>query len=188
MKSHRISTTISEKHWVLLHKLVEKYQTQQKTLEVALESLENSSKQSNETLTREQKAWMQIKKQNTVCVIDKNAFKLLVENANLESLKEYFIKNKFIEARVELIIQRPISELNLEELIIGIVSACQLINWIDVTESTENDIYYSLVMSHSLGQEISKMISESYRNMFITYGIMAEITTSAKTIFIKIFK
>ena len=188
MKNHRISTTISEKHWVLLHKLVEKYQSQQKTLEIALENLENSALQSKEKLTLEQKAWMQIKKQNTVCVIDKNAFKLLIENANIAPLNEYFIKNKFIESRLELLVQRPIGELHLKELIIGIISAWQLINWIDMAECDENDIYYSLVMSHSLGQEISNMISDSYRNMFIKHGIMAEITTSTKNIFIKIFK
>jgi len=46
LKNHRISTTISQKHWELLKKQSEKFETQQKTIEFALESLENSSKQS----------------------------------------------------------------------------------------------------------------------------------------------
>lgn len=188
MKNHRISTTISEKHWVLLHKLVEKFQTQQKTLEIALENLENDSKHSTETSTREDKAWMQIKKQNTVCVIDKNAFQLLIQNANCEPLYEYFIRNKLLESRIELLFKKPIKELNLEELIVGIVSAGKLINWIDTVEYTENDMHYSIVMSHSLGPEISKMISDSYRNMFNTNGIRAEITSSTKNIFLDVFK
>ena len=188
MKSHRISTTISEKHWVLLNKLVEKFQTQQKTLEVSLESLENGLKNSTETLTREDKAWMQIKKQNTLCVIDKNAFNLIIQNANCEPLYEYFIQNKLLESRIELLFKKPTKELNLEELIVGIVSASKLINWIDTVEYTENDIHYSIVMSHSLGQEISKMISDSYRNMFKTNGIKAEIKSSTKNIFLDVFK
>jgi hypothetical protein len=51
LNTHRISTTISQKHWELLKKHAEKFETQQKALELALESLENSSKQSPE-LTR----------------------------------------------------------------------------------------------------------------------------------------
>ena len=55
LKTHRISTTISQKHWELLKKHTEKFETQQKVLEHALESLENSSKQ-NPELTREERA------------------------------------------------------------------------------------------------------------------------------------
>jgi hypothetical protein len=187
MNTKRISTTISQKHWDLLKKHVEKYKTQQRVLEVALENLENDSKQSSE-LTVEEKAWMRINKEKTICVIEKNAFQLLIENADVEPLQEYFIKNKIIESRIELIFQKPIKELNLEELIVGIVSAGKLINWIDTAEYTENDMHYSIVMSHSLGQEISKMISDSYRNMFEINGIRAELTSSTKNIFVNVFK
>ncbi len=188
MNKRRISTNISQKHWELLQECVEKYGTQEKVLESALESLVNSSKQSKVALTQEDKAWTHLKKEKTVCVIDKNAFKLIIENANVEPLYEYFIKNKLIESRIELIFQKPIKELNLEELVTGMVSAGKLINWIDTVDYMENDMHYSVVMSHSLSPEIARMISESYRNMFQTYGVKAEITDSTMNIFINIFK
>jgi len=40
MKKHRINTTISQEHYKLLKKHVEKHGTQQKVLEIAIEGLE----------------------------------------------------------------------------------------------------------------------------------------------------
>jgi hypothetical protein len=188
MIKRRISTNISQKHWELLQQGVEKFGTQEKVLELALENLVNSSKQSKIALTQEDKAWMHLKKEKTVCVIDKNAFKLIIENSNIEPLYDYFLKNKLIESRIELIFQKPIKELNLEELVTGIVSAGKLINWIDTVDYIENDMHYSLVMSHSLVPEITRMMSDSYRNMFKTYGVKAEVKDSTKNIFINVFK
>ena len=74
-------------------------------------------------------------------------------------------------------------ELNLEELVTGIVTAYKLVQWMDTVNYSENDMHYSLMLSHSLGPEISKTISESYQNMFKIYGIKAEITNSTKKYF-----
>jgi hypothetical protein len=63
LHNHRISTTISQRHWALLQKHAEKYETQQKALELALESLENSAKQSP-VLSQEEKLWMSLKWQS----------------------------------------------------------------------------------------------------------------------------
>ncbi len=171
-----------------MERYVTKFGTQENVLESALENLENSSKQSKVNLTPEDKAWMRLKKENTICIIDKIAFKILIENANTEPLHNYFIQNRVLESRIELVVQKPIMELNLEELVIGIVTACKLVQWMDTVNYSENDIHYSLMLSHSLGPEISKTISESYQNMFKTYGIKAEITNSTKNIFAKIYK
>lgn len=188
MNKRRISTNISQKHWELLEENSKKYGTQEKVLESALESLVNGSKQNEVALTQEDKAWLRLKKEKNVCVVDKNAFKLIIENANVEPLCDYFIKNKIIESRIELIFHKSIKELTVEELVTGIVSAGKLINWLDLVEHTDNVTHYSLVMSHSLGLVISRMISESYRNMLKTCGITAEIKDSTKNIFIKISK
>ncbi len=188
MNKRRISTNISQKHWELLLEYVDKLGTQERVLELALESLRDSSKQNRASLTREEIAWMKLKKEKRVCVVDKSAFKLLIQKANIESFYEYFIQNKLIESRIELLFQKPIKELNLEELVIGIVSASKLTNWIDTVEYTDNDTHHSVLMSHSLGSEISKVISDSYRNMFNSKSNMVEIAYSTNNIFIKIFK
>lgn len=70
LQNHRISTTISQKHWELLKKYAEKFETQQKALEHALESLENSSKQ-NPALTEEENLWM--RSAPVACLVQKMA-------------------------------------------------------------------------------------------------------------------
>jgi hypothetical protein len=70
LKNHRISTTISQKHWELLKKHAEKFETQQKAIETALESLERISKQIP-ALTSEEKYWMRLKKIKSLVIIEK---------------------------------------------------------------------------------------------------------------------
>jgi hypothetical protein len=100
MKKHRIATTISEKHWELLQKYSEKLETQQKALELALESLENNSKQFPE-LTPEQKFWLACESISSVCCVQKGALKMLMETVDNERFKEYVTKNKPIECVVQ---------------------------------------------------------------------------------------
>lgn len=50
MSKRRVSTTISIKHWELLKKYTEKYETQQKVLELALESLEKEKEKQSSVL------------------------------------------------------------------------------------------------------------------------------------------
>ncbi len=54
MEKHRINTTISAKHWEILKKHAAKNESQQKTLELALESLEDKSKQNSILSSHEQ--------------------------------------------------------------------------------------------------------------------------------------
>lgn len=89
MHNHRISTTISQKHWELLNKHAEEFETQQKALERALECLENSSKQSP-SLTHEEKHWLNLKSAKSLVIIEKTAFKLLLETGDTEQLQEFF--------------------------------------------------------------------------------------------------
>jgi hypothetical protein len=99
LKRHRIATTISEKHWELLKKHAEKFETQQKALELALECLENNSKQFPE-LTLEQKIWLLCESADSMCCVQKDALKILMETANIKRFKEYVIQNKPIECMV----------------------------------------------------------------------------------------
>ncbi len=187
MKNHRISTTISQKHWELLKKQSEKFETQQKTIEFALESLENSSKKSP-ALTLEEKYWMRLKRAKSLVIFEKSAFKSLIENADIENLNELFIRNKTVEYTIELYFQKPLKECSLNEVIDGVVINLKITNQIDTIDYADNGGYYKLIITHDLGLTFSKILTMSIENVFKTYGVKAESTISPKTIFMEIFK
>ncbi len=187
LNNHRISTTISQKHWELLKKHAEKYQTQQKVLELALESLENSSKQ-NPMSAWETKFWMFIKSTKSMCLIQKEALKVLIETASIERVKEFVTWNKPIEYIMEYYFQKPLKEISLKEIIDGLIILARIGNWFDSVDYTDEGVYYTLMITHSLGLNNSKINIVMIENMFKTYGVKAESTISEKTIFMKIFK
>lgn len=187
MSKHRISTTISQKHWELLKKHVEKYQTQQKVLEFALESMENSSKQSPASAW-ENKLWMYYKSTKSVCFVQKDVLKTLMEATDVELVKEFVARNKPIEYAIELYFQKPIKEISLKEVIDGLVIVWREGNWLDSVDYTDDGGYYTLMITHSLGFNNSILTNISIENVFKTYGVKAESAISEKTIFMKIFK
>jgi hypothetical protein len=187
MNKRRISTNISQKHWELLKKWEEKYGTQQKTLEVALENLENNSKKSPE-LNMEEKALMSLIKYKKVVVFGKDAFKLLIENANIEPLQKYFIQHRGIEFGIEFLFQKPLKEISLEEFVYGFVVNARYINWLDTVECKDEGSHYTLVMTHSFSPKVSKSLVTVFENMLRNYGVDFQIAVSSMTIFIKIFK
>jgi hypothetical protein len=89
MNKRRVCTTISAKHWELLKKYTAKYETQQKVLELALESLENNSKHIT-ALSQEEEHWMRIGREakSVACLIQKDGLKELLKTADIERIKE----------------------------------------------------------------------------------------------------
>lgn len=187
MKAHRISTTISQRHWELLKKYSEKFETQQKTLELALDNLENSSKK-GPALTLEEKYWMLIKRAKSAVIIEKNAFKFLIETTDVELLSELFSRDKTIEYTIELYFQKPLEECSLKEVIDGLVINLKITNWFDTVDYINNGDDYKLIMTHTFGFIFSKLIRTSIENMFETYGVKADSIVSVKTIFMRISK
>jgi len=187
LKTHRISTTISQKHWELLKEHSEIFETQQKALELALESLENSSKQSP-VLTLEEKYWMRIKRAKSAVIIEKNAFKFLIETTDVELLSEIFSRDKTIEYTIELYFQKPLEECSLKEVIDRLVINLKITNWFDTVDYTDTGGDYKLIMTHFFGFNFSKIIRTSIENMFKTYGVKADSIVSVKTIFMRISK
>ncbi|WP_410510372.1 hypothetical protein RSJ42_13275 [Methanosarcina hadiensis] len=184
---HRISTTISQKHWELLKKHTEKYETQQKVLELALENLENSSKQSPE-LTREERMWLTQKSMNTTCIILKDNLKLLLETASFEMFNEYLDKHNPLEYTMEYYFQKPLKEISIKDLIEGVVVMGSMSNWFDTIDYIDNGNHFKLLITHSFGLNSSKLNKMAIERLFETYGARVESTYSEKTIFIKIFK
>lgn len=187
MKTRRISTTISQKHWKLLKKHAEILETQKRVLETALECLENSSKQ-KQALTVEEKLWMRIVSEKAACLVQKDALKMLIETTDLELQKEHVIKEKPMEYTIEYYLQKPLNECSLKEVLDGLVINARVSNWLDTVDYTDEGDYYILKMTHSLGFNTSKLIKMLDESVFKTCGIKAKSTVSEKTIFIKIFK
>lgn len=187
MQNHRISTTISQKHWELLKKHTEKFETQQKVLELALESLENSSKQSP-ALTEEERIWLTQRSMKTICSSLKDSIKVLLETVNIEMFNEYLNKYKPLEYTMEYYFQKPLKEISLKKLIDGVVITGVMSNWFDTIDYTDDDNHYTMLITHSLGLNSSKINKMGIESMFETYGVRVESTISEKTIFMKIYK
>jgi hypothetical protein len=171
----------------LLKKHTEEFGTQQKVLELALESLENSSKQ-NPELTREERVWLTQRSMKTICSILKDTLKVLLETANIELFEEYLNKSKPLEYTIEYYFQKPLKEISLKELLDGLVIMADMSNWFDTVDYTDDGNYYTLLITHSLGINNSILNRMGIERLFETYGAKIEITISEKTIFMKIFK
>lgn len=187
LKTHRISTTISQKHWELLKKHTEEFGTQQKVLELALESLENISKQSPE-LSREEKVWLTQKSMKTICVIQKDNLKVLLETANVEMFSDYWNKYNPLEYAMEYYFQKPLKGISLKDLLDGVVIMGNMSNWFDTIDYTDDGNHYTILITHSLGLNNSKINKMGIERLFKTYGVRVESTISEKTIFMKIYK
>ena len=187
LNNHRISTTISQKHWELLKKHAEKYQTQQKVLELALESLENSSKR-NLASTSEERFWTCLESTKSICFIQKDVLKLLIETVDIKRLKEFASYNKPVEYAIEFYFQKPLKECSLKEVIDGLVIISRKINWFETVDCTNDGGHYNLMITHSLGLNNSKTTMIIFENLFKTYGAKTESAISEKTIFMRIFK
>lgn len=187
MQNHRISTTISQKHWELLKKYAEKYETQQKALELALESLENSSKQ-NPALTEEEKLCMRLIQAKLPCLIERDCLKLLIETADIELYRAFVTRNKPIEYVIEQHFQKPLKECSLKEVFDGLVINCRISNWFDTVDYMDGGGHCMLKITHRLGYNASKIIGTLIESVFKTYGVKIESTISTGAIFMKVLK
>lgn len=187
MTTHRISTTISQKHWELLKKHAEKLETQQKTLKCALECLENKSKQTP-ALTEEESVWLTQKSMKTMCTILKDNLKVLMETANVEMFNEYWNKYNPLEYTIEYYFQKPLKEISLKELIDGVVTIERMSNWFDTIDYTDDENYYTMIITHSFGLNGSRINKIGIETLFKNYGARIKSTISEKTIFMRIYK
>jgi hypothetical protein len=187
LKTHRISTTISQKHWELLKKHTEEFETQQKVLELALESLEKSSKPSP-LVTREERIWLTQRSMKTICSVLKDSLKVLLETVDIELFKEYLNKYKPLEYTMEYYFQKPLKEISLKELLDGVVITGGMSNWFDTIDYKDDGNHYTMLITHSLGLNNSKLNRMGIESLFETYGVKVESTISEKTIFMKIYK
>lgn len=187
---HRVCTTISEKHWEILKKHTGKFETQQKALEFALENLENSKLQSP-VQTPEDELWMRVGRdlKRVICILHKDFLFELVKNADFEKLSNIITRQNLIEYHVVWYYQKPLKELSLYEVVVGIVLTTRMANWLDAINYAEEKDHYILNGNHSVGSvEYSMIFKKFFETLFSTYGARMETDISGNSIFIKVFK
>lgn len=154
---------------------------------MALECLENSSKQ-RLALTEEEEFWMHMASVKATCLVQKDFLKMLMETVDIQRHKEYVTRYKPIEYVIEYYIQKPLKECSLNEVINGLVTGARMSHWFDTVDYIDNDGHYTLIITHSLGINNSKIVKICNDSVFKKYGVKTESSISEKTIFMKIFK
>ena len=189
MKKYRLSTTISPKHWSLLQKYSEKYETQQKALEQALETLDNRSTASN-LLSEEDKVWYRISKdmRTSAVFIHTEYFQMLLKGADIEDFREYVAKHKPVVFAIEYYYKKPLKECSLQEVVDCFLLNSRVMNAAEDISYREYAGYYEIIIVHSFGIIMSKMHVIAHENALESYGARFESNYSERTIFIKIFK
>jgi hypothetical protein len=191
MIKNRVCTTISAKHWGLLMKYREKFLTQQKVLEAALESLENNSKQSNQNsaLSSEEHDFLLARgAMKSACIIHRDIVKALIDTSDIERIGEIINNQNPMEHLIAHYYQKPLQKCNLKEVLDGIIFFTRSGNVSDIINYTDEGNYYFLKIIHSLNHNCSKIFKIIIENILKTYGAKTETETSEKTVFIKIYK
>jgi hypothetical protein len=188
-EKYRLSTTISMKHYAMLKTQAEKYETQQKAIELALESLANDSKKSPAISEEDQILVTALKEiKSTLIIFQKDCAKMLLETANIEQFREYTRNEKPIEFAIEYYYHKPIKECTLKEIIDAIIINIKVQNSADLVNCKENNDYYTINITHSFGINMSKMSAIMHESVFNTCGVKFESHISERSIFFKIYK
>lgn len=185
---NRVCTTISAKHWELLKKHSEKFLTQQKVLEAALESLENNSKQ-NSALSPADQYWLYAGgEMKAACLVHRDILEVLIDTANLEKIIQVIINQKPGEHLIARYYQKPLKKCSLKEVIDGFIFFIKVGNIPDIVNCTDEGNCYILKIVHSLNIKFSKMLETLINSVFEEYGVKIESEISEKVLLIKIYK
>jgi hypothetical protein len=189
VKKYRLSTTISQKHWALLKKYSEKYETQQKALERALECLDSNSMISS-LVTEEDKAWLQVGRDlmPLMVLMPKEQCKMWAETADMDQYLDFVDKYRPIEFTIEFYNQKPLKACTLPEVIDCIILNCKISNNVDTISYADAGDYYELIITHTLGINVSKCHVMLHGSVLRSYGVRFEHTLSERTVFFKIYK
>lgn len=189
MKRHNLHTTLSSKHWELLKKHQDRYETQQKVLEAALESLDGNPKQLVPH-SPEEEFWTRIGRELTknICLVQKDALKKLFESADIEQMKEYIATETPGEFVIEYYYRKPLKECSLKEIVEGMVICGKVSGWFDTINYTDDGDHYTLKATHSLGINMSKQFVMMEESVYKNYGVKTDKHLSERSFFLKIFK
>ncbi len=187
MSKYRVCTTISAKHWELLKKYKAKFETQQRTLEVALETLENDPKNGLK-VSQKELFWQCILQHNAICHIHKDVIFEMIRTADLENIKKILATKKIAEYLLTMYYQKPLNKCSLIEVLDGIILVFKAGNVTDTMRYTDEIDWYVLKIVHSLNENCSKMFVVLIESVFKAYGLKTESEVSEKSLFIKVYK
>jgi hypothetical protein len=189
MKTHRISTTISQRHWAILNKYSEKFSTQQKVLEFALENLEKASGD-NTQLSKEDEIWVHVGREikSALVIFQKDYAKILLETADIERFREYTANEKPVEFIIEYYYHKPLKDCSLKEIIDAIILNIKIQNSADAVNYTDDGDHYTINISHSMGLNMSIESVIMHESVFKAYGAKFESHYSERNIFFKLYK
>lgn len=189
MEKHRINTTISAKHWEILKRHAAKYESQQKTIELALESLEDKSEQIPGLSSNEQ-LWMSIGRDmsSSISLVHKSFFDELIETADCERMFKIYAKLRPAEYLVVWYYKKPLKKCSLEEVIEGIILTTRMGNWFNTMNHKDNFNHYTIEINHELKMKGSILFTKFFEDLFEAYGVKTESEISETGFFIKVFK
>jgi hypothetical protein len=192
LNKHRINTTISAKHWEILKKHTENFETQQKVLEAALERIENGSER-NCPLKRvcpfPQKGHDGIREAlKSTCIIHKDLLKAFIEVSDLERLRELISSYKPLEHLIALYYLKPLQKCSLKEILDGLVFFIITGNVTDSINYIYEGNQHILRIVHSLNYKFSEMLKFILEDVFEAYGVKTETEISEKSLFMKIYR
>ena len=187
MKKHRISTTISAKHWNLLEKYTERFETQQKALEHVLENFDDEG--NNKVISPEDKLKSKLIVFKPLCYIHKDIFLELFRTADYKQLCALLISMKIAEYQLIIFYEKPIKDLSLKEVVEGIVVTSRSGNWLETLEYKDDGSCYTIIATHNAKNiNFSKMFSIFFDSLFESYGAKTESTETEHSLFMKVFK
>ncbi len=187
MKKYRLSTTISMRHFGLLKKHMSKYETQQKVIEAALESLDSGPMQIT-GLSVEEKLWLKVGNLKSACAIQKESLRVLLETFDSDRYRAHVAEKKPLEFILEVYYQMPLCECSLSEVLEGLVMLFKVSNLVDTIEYSDDGDHYTLKMTHDFGLNHSRMLKAANEGLFKTYGAYADYVLSDRSIFCKVYK
>jgi hypothetical protein len=189
MKKYRLSTTISPKHWSLLQKYSEKFETQQKAIEKALEQLD-SRPLDMRLLSDEDKIWVRIGRElgPVVLVFSKDFYKTIIVNVDPADIQKFVDQQKPTEFAIEFFYQKLLSACSQKEMIDGLLVYSKLGGFGDAVTCTETGDCYDIYLTHTYGINHSKTVLMMYESALNTYGARFESGFSERTVFFKIYK
>lgn len=189
MKKYRVNTTISQKHHDILKEFSEKYGTQQKTLEHALESLKNNLNHVFE-LSSDEKLWIRIYREildiNTI--LPKDLTKKFLENMDVDDFRDYVKNAKPADFAVEWYHNKPLKECTLHEIIEAVILNIKMQSSADTVNFTEKDNCFTITLTHNLGINNSKCLVIMNESVFKSFGANFESDFSERGVFFKVYK
>lgn len=188
MKKRRISTTISTKHWDILKKHSEKHESQQKALELAIESLENNSIKTNSLLLEQEQVHPMFKEKQFLCHINRDQLRLFFEKMDVGAVIKEFKKEKYSVNFTIMQCQKPLKNCSLKEVIDAAVYLINYSNTAESIEYTDEGTHYFLKIFHNMSMNYSTATRALIETVFEAFGARIESEIYENSLFVMIYK